>query len=263
MNIEDVNRVVIKVGTSTLTHETGMLNLRRVEVLVRVLADIINMGKEVVLVSSGAIGVGAPHLVFPSKRPVSTIEKQAAAAIGQSELMNIYSTFFLRYSRITAQLLLTKDVIDMEDRKQNAINTLNILLSQGIIPIVNENDTISTYEIEFGDNDTLSAHVAQLCNADLLILMTDIDGLYDKDPRDHEDAHFIPVVENISREIFDMAGGTGSKRGTGGMKTKITAAEIAVNSGCDMIIINGARPENLYDIFDGKQIGTLFNKQVG
>lgn len=260
MNMNDVKRVVIKVGTSTLTHETGMLNLRRVEGLVRVLADIINMGKELVLVSSGAIGVGAPHLRFQGNRPISVMEKQAAAAIGQSELMNIYSSFFLRYSRITAQLLLTKDVIDIEERKQNAINTLDILLNQGIIPIVNENDTISTYEIEFGDNDTLSAYVAQLCKADLLILMTDIDGLYDKNPRDNSDAKLIPVVENISREIYEMAGGTGSKRGTGGMKTKIAAAEIAVNSGCDMLIINGSRPENLYDVFDGKQIGTFFQK---
>lgn len=261
MNIKDIKRVVIKVGTSTLTHDTGLLNLRRVEALVRVIADIANMGKEVVLVSSGAIGVGAPHLMLRGKRPVSVMEKQAAAAIGQIELMNIYSNFFLRYSRITAQILLTKDVLENPERKQNAINTFNILLSKGIIPIVNENDTISTYEIEFGDNDTLSAYVSKLCGANLLVLMTDIDGLYTKDPHLNKDAKLIPIVDNISREIYEMAGNTCSSRGTGGMKTKILAAEIATNVNCDMYIINGSRPENLYDIFDGKQIGTLFKKK--
>ena len=220
MNIKDIKRVVIKVGTSTLTHDTGLLNLRRVEALVRVIADIANMGKEVVLVSSGAIGVGAPHLMLRGKRPVSVMEKQAAAAIGQIELMNIYSNFFLRYSRITAQILLTKDVLENPERKQNAINTFNILLSKGIIPIVNENDTISTYEIEFGDNDTLSAYVSKLCGANLLVLMTDIDGLYTKDPHLNKDAKLIPIVDNISREIDEMAGNTCSSRGTGGMKTK-------------------------------------------
>ncbi|MDD4688131.1 MAG: glutamate 5-kinase [Eubacteriales bacterium] len=259
MNIENANRIVVKVGTSSLTHSTGMLNLRKVTALVNVLADLHNMGKELILVSSGAVGIGTPKLALKS-RPTCMKERQAAAAIGQSELMNIYKTYFSQYGKNVAQLLLTKIVLDVEEMKNNTINTLDVLLEHGIIPIINENDAISTYELEFGDNDTLSAYVATLCNADLLIIMTDIDGLYNKNPQAYPDAQRIPVVEKIDDEIRQMAGSEGSAFGTGGMKTKIMAAEIATQT-CDMLIINGSNPVILYDIFDGKQPGTLFKKQ--
>ena len=260
MSIENANRIVVKVGTSSLTHSTGMLNLRKVTALINVLADLHNMGKELILVSSGAVGVGTPKLALKN-RPTSMRERQAAAAIGQSELMNIYKTHFSQYGKNVAQLLLTKIVLDMEDMRNNTLNTLDVLLEHGIIPIINENDAISTYELEFGDNDTLSAYVATLCNADLLVIMTDIDGLYDKNPQENPDAKLISVVDKIDDNIHNMAGSEGSAFGTGGMKTKIMAAEIATKT-CDMMIVNGSTPDILYDIFDGKQPGTLFRKQV-
>lgn len=260
-NANKVKRAVIKVGTSTLTYEGGRLNIRRIEKLVKTIADIRNSGIEVVLVSSGAIGVGMGKAGI-SKRPDCTREKQALAAIGQCELMNFYSTIFENYSHTVAQILLTRDVTDKEQMRTNAKNTFEMLFSLNAIPIVNENDTISTEQIEFGDNDTLSAIVAELVGADLLVLLSDIDGLYDKDPHKFSDARIIDEVAEITDDIRALAGGTGTSRGTGGMVTKIAAAETATNAGVDMIITNGADPDILYDIFDGKKVGTLFRKKI-
>ena len=257
----NVKRAVIKVGTSTLTYEGGRLNIRRIEKLVKTISDIRNSGIEVVLVSSGAIGVGMGKAGI-TKRPDCPREKQALAAIGQCELMNFYSSIFENYSHTVAQILLTKDVVDKEEMNTNAKNTFEMLFALNAIPIVNENDTVSTEQIEFGDNDTLSAIVAELVGADLLILMSDIDGLYDKDPHKYSDARIIDEVSVIDDSIRSLAGGTGTSRGTGGMVTKITAAEIATSAGVDMIITNGADPEILYDIFDGKKVGTLFKKKL-
>lgn len=258
-NVKNIKRAVIKVGTSTLTYEGGRLNIRRIEKLVKTISDIRNSGIEVVLVSSGAIGVGMGKAGI-TKRPDCPREKQALAAIGQCELMNFYGNMFENYSHTVAQILLTKDVVDKEEMRTNAKNTFEMLFALNAIPIVNENDTVSTEQIEFGDNDTLSAIVAELVGADLLILLSDIDGLYDKDPHQCSDAKIIDVVEKIDDSIKALAGGTGTLRGTGGMVTKITAAEIATNAGVDMIIANGSEPLVLYDIFDGKKVGTLFKK---
>lgn len=256
-NAEKIKRAVIKVGTSTLTYEGGRLNIRRFEKLVKTISDICNRGIEVILVSSGAIGVGMGK-VGVSKRPDCTRQKQALAAIGQCELMNYYGSVFENYSHTVAQILLTRDVIEKEQMRINAKNTFETLFSLNVIPIVNENDSISTEQIVFGDNDTLSAIVAQLVEADLLILLSDIDGLYNKDPRLFPDAKIIERVDLIDDSIRSLAGGIGTSRGTGGMITKISAAEIATSSGIDMIISNGANPEVLYDIFDGKKVGTVF-----
>ena len=255
--MKNIKTMVIKVGTSTLTYDTGLINLRRIEVLSRVLSDIKNKGINPVLVSSGAIGVGVGKLGL-SDRPETTSEKQAVAAIGQVELMKIYSKFFGEYGTSVAQVLLTKDVLDGEYRQENAKNTFNTLLNLGVVPIVNENDTISTYEIEFGDNDTLSAYVAKLINADTLVILTDIDGLYDSDPHINKDAKLIEYVENVTEELFDCAGGSGTKRGTGGMKTKLSAVTVANEAGTDVIITNGSDPEILYKIADGEKVGTFF-----
>lgn len=253
-------RIVVKVGTSTLTHDTGRLNLCRIEKLVRCLADLKNRGYDVVLVSSGAIGVGLGQLGI-HERPHSTKEKQAVAAVGQCELMFIYSKIFDEYGLNVAQILLTKDVITDSERKENVLNTFEQLFDYAsVIPIVNENDTVSVEEIEFGDNDTMSAVVAKLIGAELLILLSDIDGLYDSDPHKCEDATLIPVVLKIDDSVKALAGGAGTSRGTGGMVTKLMAAEIANAAGCDMILANGSNPEILYDIFDGKFKGTLFKK---
>lgn len=257
----DNKRVVIKVGTSTLTHEGGRLNIRRFEKLVKVISDIRNSGVEVVLVSSGAISVGMGKAGV-SKRPDCTKEKQALASIGQCELMNFYSTLFEGYGYTVAQILLTRDVTDSEPMRTNAKNTFEMLFSLGAIPIVNENDTISTEQIEFGDNDTLSAVVASLVGADLLVLLSDIDGLYDKDPHKFEDAQIISAVDCIDDNIRALAGGSSTSCGTGGMITKISAAEIATSAGIDMIIANGENPDVLYDIKDGKNVGTLFRKKL-
>lgn len=260
-NANKVKRAVIKVGTSTLTYEGGRLNIRRIEKLVKTISDIRNSGIEVVLVSSGAIGVGMGKAGI-SKRPDCTREKQALAAIGQCELMNFYSQIFENYSHTVAQILLTRDVIDKEQMRTNAKNTFEMLFSLNAIPIVNENDTVSTEQIEFGDNDTLSAIVAELVGADLIVLLSDIDGLYDKDPHKFDDARIIDEVAEITDDIRALAGGTGTSRGTGGMVTKIAAAETATSAGVDMIITNGADPDVLYDIFDGKKVGTLFRKKI-
>ena len=253
-------RVVVKVGTSTLTHKTGKLNLLRAEQIARCLADLKNRGYDVVLVSSGAQGVGLGKLSL-SEKPASMRGKQAVAAIGQCELMSIYDKLFAEYGQNVAQILLTKDVIDSNERKQNVINTFEQLFVYGVIPIVNENDTVSVEEIEFGDNDTLSAVVAKLVGADLLVILTDIDGLFDKDPHRYPDAELIAEVEEITDEIKALAGGVGSRLGTGGMITKLMAAEIATGAGCDVIVANGNNPRVLYRIVEGEAIGTMFRKK--
>lgn len=260
MNVEQVKRVVVKVGTSTLTYSNGKLNLRRIELLVRCLADLKNRGYDVVLVSSGAMGVGVGKLSLKGK-PKTIQGKQAVAAVGQCELMSMYDRLFAEYCQTVAQILLTTTDLETELKKQNVTNTFDQLLEYEAIPIVNENDTVATEEIEFGDNDTLSALVAKLIHADLLIILSDIDGLYDKDPHQYTDAQLIPVVTEITEDIKSGASGAGSRRGTGGMITKLTAAEIATGAGCDMIIVNGENPEILFDIFEGEFRGTLFQKR--
>ena len=250
-------RIVVKLGTSTLTHKTGKLNIRRIERLVKNLADLHNAGNELVVVSSGAVGLGMAKLNLMQK-PKETPLKQACAAIGQCELMYFYDKLFSDYSLNVAQVLLTKYVL-LEDRRVNVTNALEELLAHNVIPIINENDTVAIdeLELEVGENDSLAATVATLVNADLLIIMSDINGLYDSDPRANPDAKLIPVVHEITDEIRELAGGAGSKLGTGGMKTKIAAAEIANDHGIDMIIVNGRNPDNLYDVFE-KGAGTLF-----
>ena len=256
--LKDKKRVVVKVGTSTLTHRTGRLNIRRVEGLVKNLADLQNAGHEIILVSSGAIGLGMSKIGL-AERPKDTPTKQACAAVGQCELMYLYDKLFAEYSINVAQLLLTKFVL-LEDRRQNVQNALERVIQLGAIPIVNENDTVAIdeLELEVGENDSLAATVAKIANADLLIIMSDIDGLYDADPRLDPDAKLIPVVEELTDDIRKLAGGAGTKMGTGGMITKINAAEIAVNNGIDMIILNGKNPDNLYYLFETGSLGTRF-----
>lgn len=260
---ENSNIIVIKVGTSTLTHKSGNLNIRRFESLCKVISDLQNSGKKIVLVSSGAVGVGMGKLGL-SKRPTETEKKQALAAVGQCELMFMYDKVFGEYNRNIAQVLLTKDVVLEPIKKRNAHNTFIELLNMNIIPIVNENDTVAVDELEgehFGDNDTLSAIVATLIGADALIILTDIDALYTANPKVDKNAKRIPVIENITEEVEAMAGGAGSSLGTGGMQTKIKAAKIATSEGIDCLIVSGDDPNNLYDLFDGKDIGTLFMKK--
>lgn len=250
-------RIVIKVGTSTVAHQTGRLNVRRVESLCRVMSDLKNAGHELILVSSGAIGMGAGKLCL-SERPQDIPTKQAAAAVGQCELMYVYDKLFSEYNHTVAQLLLTGEDIDHDDRRQNFENTLFRLLELGALPIINENDTVATHEIEIGDNDTLGAVVARAVKADLLVLLSDIDGLYTADPRTDRSATLLPLIEKITPEITKMVGGAGSPLGTGGMQTKLHAAEIATENGIDMVIANGKDPDILYDIVDGKAVGTKF-----
>ncbi len=256
--LKSKKRVVVKVGTSTLTHRTGRLNIRRVEGLVKNLADLQNAGHEIILVSSGAIGLGMSKIGLV-ERPKDTPTKQACAAVGQCELMYLYDKLFAEYSLNVAQFLLTKFVL-LEDRRTNVKNALERVIQLGVIPIVNENDTVAIdeLELEMGENDSLAATVAKIAGADLLIIMSDIDGLYDNDPRLDPDAKLIPVVEEINDDIRALAGGAGTKMGTGGMKTKINAAEIAVSSGIDMIILNGKNPDNLYWLFETGRLGTRF-----
>lgn len=260
MNINDKKRIVIKIGTSTLTHSTGMLNIRRTEELIKILSDLKNSGKEIIVVTSGAIGVGCGKLGL-STRPTDTPSKQAIASIGQCELMYFYDMQFSKYNHTVAQVLMTKDVVESEIRRKNCHNTLTKLLNIGVIPIINENDTVSVEEIEFGDNDTLSAIVAEIVDADLLMILSDIDGLYDKDPHKCPDAKLIETVENIDERIISLAKGASSKHGTGGMITKIHAAQIVSEAGIDMVIMNGAKPTQIYDWFDGKSVGTFFKCQ--
>ena len=250
-------RLVVKVGTSTLTRETGSLNLQNMEHLARVLADLEGMGYQPVLGSSGAIGMGVGKQNLPGK-PSDMPTKQAAAAVGQCELMYTYDRLFLQYNHTVAQILLTGEDVDHAERRQNFENTLERLLELGALPIINENDTIATAEIKVGDNDTLGAIVACSVHADLLVLLSDIEGLYTADPRKDPDARLIPVVEEVTPEIEGLAGGVGSGLGTGGMATKLRAAKMVTAAGCDMIITNGERPQVLYDVAEGKAVGTRF-----
>ena len=253
-------RIVVKVGTSTLTYENGKVNLRRLEQLCKVLSDLHNSRKDIILVSSGAIGIGVGKLNLP-ERPKETRYKQAVAAVGQCELMFLYDKLFGEYNNSVAQVLLTKNILTNEHSKQNVVNTFQTLLEMGIIPIVNENDTAAIDELvgsNFGDNDNLSAIVADLVGADMLIILTDIDGLYDSDPRKNPDAKKIPVVSYIDDHIREMAGSSGSNRGTGGMATKITAAAAATSAGINCCVMSGNFPENIYKLIDGEQIGTMF-----
>ena len=259
--LKDKKRIVVKIGTSTITHvDTGHLNLIKMEKLARVLTDIRNQNKEIVVVSSGAIGAGRKALGIKEK-PRSLSEKQACAAVGQARLMMIYHKLFAEYNQTIAQILITKRIMTNEISRQNAENTFRELLGMGVIPIVNENDPVSTDQIQdenFGDNDTLSAMVAELVQADTLILLSDIDGLYTDDPRNNEKAKFISCVEKIDETLFSMAKGPESTFGTGGMTTKIAAAEIANHAGVDMIIANGDDLVNISRILEGKEVGTLF-----
>lgn len=254
-------RIVVKIGTSTITHvDTGHLNLIKMEKLARVLTDIRNQNKEIVLVSSGAIGAGRKALGIKGKTG-SLAEKQACAAVGQARLMMIYQKLFAEYNQTIAQILITKRTMINEISRKNAENTFLELLNMGVIPIVNENDTVSTDQIQdenFGDNDTLSATVAQMVQADMLILLSDIDGLYTDDPRNNEKAEFVSCVEKIDERLCAMAKGAATKFGTGGMATKIAAAEIANSVGVDMVIANGDDLVNISRILDGKEVGTLF-----
>lgn len=259
-------RVVVKVGTSTLTHDTGRLNLHNMEHLARTLADLEGMGHEIVLVSSGAIAIGTAKLGLP-ERPTRLRDKQAVAAVGQCMMMHLYDKLFGEYNRVVAQILLTGEDVDAPVRAGHLRNTFASLLERGVIPVVNENDSVSSAEIEtgqckvLGDNDTLSAMVARLCGADLLVLLSDIDGLYDADPRKNPEAKLIHLVTEVTPELRSAAGGAGSWRGTGGMATKLNAAELALEAGIDMVISNGSRPEDLYGIVEGAEIGTRFRAQ--
>ncbi len=255
--VEHAQKIVVKVGTSTLTHKNGKLNLEQIERLVRQLSDLRNQGKDVVLVSSGAIGAGMGKLNL-EQRPKTIPEKQAVAAVGQGILLHIYEKMFSEYGQATAQLLLTKADLEHRQRFLNGRNTLLTLLKFGVIPIVNENDTVAFEEIKFGDNDTLAALVGTLIDADLILLLTDIDGFYDGDPRKNKNAKRISVVETINEEIEGLAGNVGSKFGSGGMITKITAARIAVNAGIPLMIGHGAEDNILRRLTSGEDVGTLF-----
>ena len=256
--LKNKNRIVVKVGSSSITHaKTGRMNLEKIEKLVRVLSDLANSGKDVILVSSGAIPVGSKALGM-DRKPVEKSQKQACAAVGQANLMMVYQKLFAEYQHTVAQILLTKYTMLETESRHNAENTFNELMRMGVIPIVNENDTVATDEIEFGDNDTLSAIVAALVKADLLILLSDIEGLYTDDPRKNPDAQFIDTVEYISDEIIAMGKGVGSAVGTGGMNTKISAARIANDSGADMVIASSEDLSVVSKIVSGESIGTLF-----
>ena len=250
-------RIVVKVGTSTLAHSTGRMNIRHVEDLVKVLSDLTNAGHEMILVSSGAIGMGVGKLNLPGK-PSDMPTKQAAAAVGQCELMYTYDRLFLQYNHTVAQILLTGEDVEHSERRENFENTMERLLELGSLPIINENDTVATAEIKVGDNDTLGALVARCVKADLLVLLSDIEGLYTADPRKDPSAKLIPVVEEVTPEIEALAGGVGSGLATGGMATKLRAAKMVAEVGCDMIITTGEHPEVLYDIAEGKAVGTRF-----
>ena len=250
-------RVVVKVGTSTLAHATGRLNVRRVEGLCRVLSDLKNSGHEVILVSSGAIGMGVGKLSLKA-RPTDMATKQAAAAVGQCELMYVYDKLFSEYNHTVAQILLTGSDFRHDDRYHNFQSTLRRLLELDVLPIINENDTIATEEIKVGDNDTLSAMVAVSVGADRLILLSDIDGLYTADPHKDASASLIDEVNALTPEILALAGDEGSALGTGGMRTKLHAASLCMDAGCEMVIMNGDDPTRLYDLFDGNRVRTLF-----
>lgn len=256
-SLKDKKRIVVKIGTSSLSYPNGRLNFQRIEKLAYILSSLRRKGIQVILVSSGAIGVGAGRLGM-NEKPVELSKKQALAAIGQAELIKIYQKFFSDHNQIVAQVLLTKDVINNPVRYRNARSTIGRLLEMGIIPIINENDTISTYEIEFGDNDTLSAIVAKLIQSDLLIMLSDIDGLYSADPRITDNAEIIHTVTEITSELEKLANGAGTSFSTGGMKTKLAAARMCVEENIDTVITNGSVPENILSIMEGKEVGTHF-----
>lgn len=256
------NRIVVKVGTSTLTNDIGQNDLRSFDRLACVLSDVQNMGYEIILVSSGAIAIGANKLLMKT-RPTSMRLKQAAAAVGQCSIMFLYDKFFNDYDKTIGQILLNAEDIENEEKKENLTNTFDTLLEMGIIPVVNENDSVSYTEIEsedrlFGDNDMLSAVVAVLCRAHKLVILSDIDGFYDKDPRLHSDARLIKQISSIDKDVQSLASGAGSRRGRGGMKTKLKAAQLATAQGIDTIISNGKNPSVLYEIIKGGSIGTFF-----
>ena len=253
-------RIVVKIGTSTLAHATGRLNIRRVEELCSVLSDLKNAGHEIIMVSSGAIGMGVGKLSLHG-RPDDMPGKQAAAAVGQCELMYTYDKLFSEYHHTVAQLLITGDDTRNDVRHQNFSNTLNRLLELGALPIINENDTVATDEIVIGDNDTLAAIVAKSIDADKLILLSDIDGLYTADPHKDPNAQLLSFVTEITDEIRALGGGSAGSQGTGGMATKLHAAQVCLDAGCDMVITNGKRPDDLYEILDGKAVGTTFSRR--
>lgn len=249
-------RIVVKVGTSTLTHKTGKTNIARISDLVNVLADLHNMGHEIILVSSGAIAIGTSRLGL-KRKPDTIMGKQAAAAVGQGELMFLYDKFFGEYDVVVSQLLFTYDALENPDNKEHLTNTFNQLLEYGSIPVVNENDSVSIEELLNGDNDCLSATVAELIGADMLILLTDTDGLYDGNPSENPEARLIDIVEEITEEIEAFAGDAG-KRGTGGFMTKVKAAKIATSAGIPVVVMNGADPKKIYDVLNGENVGTKF-----
>ncbi len=255
--LKDCKRIVVKVGTTSLTYENGRFNLKKIDRLSKMLTDLTNKGIETVLVSSGAIAIGAEKLGL--ERPRDIVGKQAASAVGQALLMQMYEKFFSEYNQKVAQILLTKPVFDAEIKRRNALNTINKLLEMGVIPIVNENDTISTDEFnEFSDNDTLSSYVAALIKSDLLVILSDIDGMYTGDPNKDSNVEMIDTVPKITDEIYSLAGGSSSRLGTGGMITKVKAADYLGKKNVSMVIASGDNPDVVYDILEGRKIGTLF-----
>lgn len=259
--IKDAHRIVVKVGTSTLTYDTGKVNLRRMDKLAQVISDLRNSGTEVALVTSAAIAVGVGKLGL-SERPGDIPSRQAVATVGQCELMFMYDKLFSEYGNTIGQLLITRSDFENGERRANLSNSFEKFFEFGAIPVINENDSIAVEEIVFGDNDTLSAMVAKLVNADALIILSDIDGLYSGNPREDENAYLIPVVEEITDELMSIAGTKGSTRGTGGMVTKLHAAQIAMDAGIDTVVMNGAQPEDIYRLLDGRQIGTYFKAKA-
>lgn len=259
--IKDAQRIVVKVGTSTLTYDTGKVNLRRMDKLAQVISDLRNSGIEVALVTSAAIAVGVGKLGLPA-RPKDIPSRQAVATVGQCELMFMYDKLFSEYGNTIGQLLITRSDFESDERRANLSNSFEKLFEFGAIPFINEHDSIAVEEIVFGDNDTLSAMVAKLVNADALIILSDIDGLYSGNPREDENAYLIPVVEEISDELMAIAGTKGSTRGTGGMVTKLHAAQIAMDAGIDTVVMNGAQPEDIYRLLDGRQTGTYFKAKA-
>ena len=255
-------RIVVKIGTSSLVHKNGKMNLKRIEKLARVISELKNQGRELILVSSGAIGVGTEVLKLPGK-PSTVSGRQAAAAVGQVHLMQVYSRMFAEYGYDVAQILLTRDTMDIPEARQNAVNTFTALLELGALPVVNENDTIAVDEIKFGDNDTLSSVVARLTGAELLVILTDIDGYYKDNPNERPDAEMYHTVTDLSEAIEAAAGGAGSRLGTGGMLTKVHAARLAAAEGIWAVIANGQEPEVLYKIIDGEDVGTVFVARKG
>ncbi|MBR5620250.1 MAG: glutamate 5-kinase [Clostridia bacterium] len=258
--IKEVKRIVVKVGTSSLTYSTGKLNIRRIRKLGEVLSDLLNSGVQVALVSSGAIGVGASKLGL-THRPTDTPGRQAAATVGQCELMFMYDKVFSEYGHTVGQLLITRSDVENTERRENLVNCFEKLFEYGAIPIINENDSVAVEEIVYGDNDNLSAQVARLVGADTLVILSDIDGFYTANPAEDENAVLIPLVEKIDDTLLHMAGPSVSHLGTGGMATKLGAAKLATEAGIDTVIMNGSNPEDIYRLLDGRQVGTHFKRQ--